>query len=82
MPETVPRGPGGRPLLHSKREIVNAILYLTRAGVPWRMLPKDLPPWRTVYRYFVDWRDDGTVDLIHDTLREEVRSHEGEKGRR
>ena len=78
--------PGGRPPLHSKREIVNAILYLTRAGCAWRMMPKDLPPWRTVYGYFADWRDDGTLDLIHDTFREELRQktkkarHEEEGG--
>ena len=60
--------PGGRPPLHSKREIINAILYLTRAGCAWRMMPNDLPPWRTVYGYFADWRDDGTLDLVHDTL--------------
>ena len=73
LPDTVPVAPGGRPPLYPKREIVNAILYLTRAGCAWRMLPKDLPHWRTVYGYFVDWRDDGTLDLIHDTLREELR---------
>ena len=33
----------------------------------------DLPPWWTVYGYFADWRDDGTLDLVHDTLREELR---------
>lgn len=73
LPETVPVAPGGRPPLYSKREIVNAILYLTRAGCAWRMMPKDLPHWRTVYGYFVDWNNDGTLDLIHDTLREELR---------
>jgi len=73
LPETVPIAPGGRPPLHAKREIISAILYLTRAGCAWRMLPTDLPPWRTVYGYFVDWRDDGTLDLIHDTLREDLR---------
>jgi transposase len=73
LPETVPAAPGGRPPLHGKREIVNAILYLTRTGCAWRMLPKDLPPWRTVYGYFAAWRDDGTLDLIHDTLRDELR---------
>jgi len=74
LPETVPSAPGGRPPLHDKREIVNAILYLTRSGCAWRMLPRDLPPWRTVYGYFAQWRDDGTVDLIHDTLREQLRT--------
>lgn len=73
LPKTVPAAPGGRPPEYSKREIVNAILYLTRAGCAWRMLPKDFPHWRTVYGYFADWRDDGTLDLIHDTLREELR---------
>ena len=34
------------------REVVNAIFYLNRAGCPWRMLPRDFPPWRTVYNYF------------------------------
>jgi len=65
--------PGGRPELHSRREIVNAILYLTRTGCAWRMLPKDMSPWQTVYMYFATWRDDGTVAKIHDALREQVR---------
>lgn len=73
LPETEPLAPGGRPPIHSKREIVNAILYLTRTGCAWRMVPKDLPPWRTVYGYFAQWRDDGTVDRIHDALRDQVR---------
>jgi transposase len=73
LPKTVARGPGGRPVEHHMREIANAILYVTRSGCSWRMLPKDLPPWQTAYRYFAAWRDDGTVDAIHDALRDEVR---------
>lgn len=65
--------PGGRPELHPRREIVDAMLYLTRTGCAWRMLPKDFPPWQTVYMYFASWRDDGTVTKIHDALRAEVR---------
>ncbi len=80
LPEYEPAAPGGRPPIHSKREIVNGILYLTRTGCAWRMLPKDLPPWRTVYGYFADWRDDGTVDHIHDALRDEVRTTKEKKG--
>jgi len=73
-----PAGPAGRPPRHSKREVVNAILYLTRTGCAWRMLPKDLPPWQTVYGYFRDWRTDGALDRVHDALREQVRTkHEG-----
>jgi transposase len=39
----------GRPPLHSKRELLNAIFYQLRAGSAWPLLPHDLPPWRTVY---------------------------------
>jgi transposase len=62
--------------VHSKREILNAIFYLNRAGCAWRMLPKDFPPWKTVYWYFSRWRDDGTLDKLHDALREQVRVKE------
>lgn len=73
LPEP-PAGPAGRPVEHCKREIVNAILYLTRTGCAWRMLPKDFPPWQTVYGYFRAWKRDGTLDRVHDALRERVRS--------
>jgi len=60
--------------LHHPREMLDAIRYRTRTGCSWRLLPHDFPPWQTVYRYFALWRDDGTVDLVHDTLRDEVRT--------
>ena len=74
-----PLGPAGRKPKHDKREIVNAMLYQVRSGGAWRMLPKDLPPWQTVYGYFRDWRNDGTLDRIHDALRERVRSKQEER---
>src|SRR5829696_1914542 len=43
--------PGGRPREATTRELVNAILYFVRAGMAWRLLPHDLPPWQTVYYY-------------------------------
>jgi transposase len=72
-----PRGPSGRPRSYDRREIINAILYLNRAGCSWRMLPSDLPYWKTVYHYFRLWRKDGTLDRIHNALREQVRIKEG-----
>ena len=65
---------GGRPASVSRREIVNAILYLVREGITWRAMPHDLPDYRTVYHYFARWRDDGTWQAIHDALRDEVRT--------
>jgi transposase len=72
LPEP-PAGAAGRPRKHPRREIVNAILYHVRAGGSWRMLPSDFPPWQTVYWYFKAWRADGTLDRVHDALREQVR---------
>ncbi|HEV2126606.1 MAG TPA: transposase, partial [Chloroflexota bacterium] len=65
--------PGGRPCRHSRREILNAIFYIVRGGCAWRLLPRDLPPWKTVYHYFRTWRLDGTWEAIHTGLREQVR---------
>jgi transposase len=79
LPDRLPAGPGGRPRSHERREVVNAILYHVRAGGAWRMLPKDLPPWETVYGYFARWRRDGTLDLLHDALREQVRSRQEQR---
>ena len=54
-----PPNPRGRRRTADLREIVNAILYVLRTDCPWRMLPKDFPPWTAVYRCFVAWRDSG-----------------------
>jgi putative transposase len=69
--------PGGRPAKYSRCAILNALLYLARTGCQWRSLPHDFPPWRIVYWYFMSWRDDGTLDRIHDRLRAAVRHAEG-----
>jgi transposase len=67
----------GRPPVHPRRVIVNAILYVNRAGCAWRYLPQDFPPWPTVYGYFASWRDDGTLQRIHDQLRQAARTAAG-----
>ena len=68
---------GGRPEAYPKREILNGVFYLLRSGCSWRMLPHDLPPWRIVYHYFRQWRQDGTWHLMHDLLRSDVRAATG-----
>lgn len=55
------------------REVVNGLLYVLHTGCPWRSLPHDLPPWGTVWTYFRQWRDDGTLERLHDQLRAQVR---------
>jgi putative transposase len=67
----------GRPRLVDMREVINAILYLNRAGCQWDMLPHDLPAKSTVYDHFAQWRDDGTWQNILDALRQQVRTAGG-----
>jgi transposase len=69
----IPIYAGGRPRKTSMREVVDAILYLLRTGCQWRYLPKDFPPKSTVWGYFNEWRHDGTLESIHNTLRDRVR---------
>jgi putative transposase len=59
------------------REIMNAISYVLRGGISWRMLPQDLPPWKSVYHYFRLWRLDGTWEHINDVLTGKVRQQSG-----
>ncbi len=60
--------PGGRPRKASTRELVDAILYFLRAGMAWRLLPHDLPPWQTVSYYLRRWQREGVWDRVHHTL--------------
>ena len=58
----------GRPRAWSLREIVNAIFYVMRGGIAWRLLPSDFPPWSTVYRWFAAWRDTCLFEKINHAL--------------
>ncbi|MBG0832019.1 IS5 family transposase [Planomonospora sp. ID67723] len=62
---------GGRPVLHARREIVDAISYWLRAGCAWRLLPHDFPPWQTVYHYWRQWRITGWWEEVLAVLREQ-----------
>jgi putative transposase len=67
----------GRPRTHDTREIAGAIFYLLKSGCPWRLLPKDFPPWETVYWWFGRWRIDGIFERLNVALRERLRSRLG-----
>jgi putative transposase len=72
----IPVYPGGRPRKTDLRDVVDAVFYLLRTGCQWRYLPKDFPPRSTVWRYFDEWRHNGTLDVIHDALRTRARTAE------
>ena len=69
--------PGGRPRGVDIREVCNAIIYLTRTGCHWRLLPHDFPKWQTVYWYHRQWRAAGTWEAINDALRRQLRVRAG-----
>ena len=71
--------PGGRPAVHQRRELLNAMLYWLRAGCAWRLLPHDLPPWQTVYHYFRCWRLEGRWRDILRVLRVRERVRQGRR---
>jgi transposase len=70
----IPVYSGGRPRKTDVRDVLDAILYILRTGCQWRYLPVDFPPRSTAWRYFDQWRHNGTLDTIHDLLRRKVRA--------
>jgi transposase len=50
----------GRPVVWSKRHLIDRIRWRVRTGVPWRDLPTRFGPWQTVYGLFRRWQRDGT----------------------
>ena len=62
----VAQGKMGRPRKHDIQNVINAICM--RSGCQWRLLPKDFPPWQTVYDYYLRWRKNGKWQEIHDTF--------------
>jgi putative transposase len=59
------------------RRVIDAIAYVLKGGIQWRMMPKDFPKWQSAYGYFRRWRRDGTWRRIHDALRACVRRRAG-----
>jgi len=70
-------GRTGRPRKYPLREVLNALLYQARTGCQWRLLPREFPPWQSVYDQFRRWKAEGTWERIHDALREQVRIEAG-----
>jgi transposase len=71
-------GRGGQQI-YPLRRIVDACFYVLRGGIPWRMMPHDLPPWEDVYYHLRQWRRKGTWERINQVLRERHRVTQGRK---
>jgi len=71
--------PRGRPCAHPLRAILDAVFYLLRTGCPWRYLPRDFPPWQTVYYHFRRFRLTGVWPGILTALRAAERRRVGKE---
>ncbi len=68
-----------RPRTWTYHEILNGIMYTLVSGCQWRNLPKDLPPWKTVYHYFSVRKKKWVFDKILKELHKKVRVDVGKK---
>jgi putative transposase len=68
-----PEDKRGRKAIHSKKQVVDGILYITKSGCQWRMLPKDFPPWKTVYDHFSRWNKRGVWEAALDEVNKQHR---------
>ena len=62
---------------HPLKEVVNALFYIAKSGIQWRMLPKEYPKWQLVYYYFRKWTAEGLIEEMHELLRSLCRQQAG-----
>lgn len=73
--EMLPQKKRTRPCNWSQRSIVDGILYQLKNGCNWNDLPKDFPPYSTVYWHYKQWRDAGVFEELMRVLHEQMREH-------
>jgi transposase len=73
-----------KPLKWTKRQILDGIFYQLKNGCNWGDLPKDLPPYSTVFWHYKQWRTDGVIEKImtelHAQVREQVKKNRNGQG--
>jgi transposase len=62
-----------RPPVWTKRQILDGLFYQLKNGCNWCDLPKDLPPYSTVFWHYKQWRAEGVLDRIMASLHSQVR---------
>ena len=75
----LPKKKKTRPSLWTKRQILDGIFYQLKNGCNWCDLPKDLPPYSTVFWYYKQWREQGVLEelikLLHSQVRAQVKKN-------
>ena len=67
----------GKSAVHAKRDLVNAVFYLTKTGCQWRQLPTNFPPWSTVQSFYRRAREKGIWQAMMDRLVQKSRKSMG-----
>ena len=67
LPATGGRGRPARP----HRVMLEAMIWVLRTGAPWRDLPPDYGPWKSVYTRFSRWSEKGVLQAVFDALAQE-----------
>lgn len=73
LEKVLPQKKKTRPPEWTKREIFDGIGYQLKNGCNWEDLPKDLPPYSTVYWHYKQWRKLGVIEELMRVLHEQVR---------
>ena len=77
LPQILPTKKQTRPSNWTKRELLDGIFYQLKNGCNWEDLPKDLPPYSTVYWHYKQWRAEGVIEelmrVLHSQVREQVK---------
>lgn len=77
LPQILPMKKQTRPYDWTKRELLDGMFYQLKNGCNWQDLPKDLPPYSTVYWHYKQWRDAGAIvalmTVLHGQVREQVK---------
>ena len=62
---------------HSKRDLLNGVIYIAKTGCQWEMLPKDYPPYKTVSAFYCRAVKSGQWERFCALLVEKIRVKEG-----
>ena len=66
-------GEYGKSRKHSQRSLLNGVFYLIKTGCQWRFLPKEYPPWKSVYSFYKRAKDKGIWEKMMNSLVEKSR---------
>ena len=71
------KGNYGKSRKHKQIDLVNAVFYIIKTGCQWRFLPRDYPPWKTVYSFYKRAKDKEIWDKMTQDLVKKSRLYMG-----